>query len=152
MRTLVLLGLLVIPVGCGRDPAPQPIATEPATSGAEGPRVTGISRPTGALSRTNVVAIVDLGLGRFLQGVETEPVVVERRFVGFRLVRLYPDDPRFAALDLRPGDVITRINGQSIERPEQALEMWNGLRIASELAVEYLRDGEAREMRLAIID
>jgi S1-C subfamily serine protease len=151
MRTLVISGLFLL-VGCGGEPAEEPTASAPETSGAETVQIVGTPRPTGALSRSNVVAIVDLGLGRFLQGVDTEPVVVDRRFIGFRLLRLYPDDPRFASVDLRAGDVVTRVNGQSIERPEQALQMWNGLRIASELAVDYLRDGEPRQLRLAIVD
>ena len=55
-------------------------------------------------------------------------------------------------LDLKPGDVVTRVNGHSIERPEQALKVWNGLRVASELFVEYERDGRARSLRWAIVD
>ena len=96
--------------------------------------------------------VLDGGLGRFLQGVVTEPELADGRFVGFRLVSLYPDDERMRAVDLVPGDVITSVNGQSIERPEQALRVWSSLRVASELLVDYRREGEERQLRFAIVD
>ncbi len=107
---------------------------------------------SGEIARVDLIPVLDAGLGRFLQGVGTEPDVVEGRFQGFKLTRLYPDDERFQRLDLQPGDTITRVNGQPIERPEQAIRVWEGLRVASELMVEYSRNGEPREIRFAIVD
>jgi type II secretory pathway component PulC len=65
---------------------------------------------------------------------------------------LFPGEPAFASLDLRPGDTVTRINGKPIERPEQAAAVWEDLRTASNLVVDYRREGEVHALRFAIVD
>lgn len=106
----------------------------------------------GVIPREQLVYVLDNGLPQFLRGVETEAHVEEGVFVGHRLVSMYPDDPRFAELEMRPGDTIVRVNGRVIERPEQAFEVWESLRVASQLWVEYLSDGQPREIRFDIVD
>jgi len=107
---------------------------------------------TGIISREELLPVLDGGLGRFLQNVETEPDFHKGAFVGFRIVSLFPGEPAFASLDLRAGDTVTRINGRSIERPEQAAAVWESLRTASDLVVDYRRDGEKHALRFAIVD
>ena len=107
---------------------------------------------TGAISRDELLPVLDGGLGRFLQNVETEPAFHKGSFVGFRIVSLFPGEPAFASLDLRPGDTVTRINGKSIERPEQAAAVWEDLRTASNLVVDYRRGGEQHALRFTIVD
>ena len=125
--------------------AAQP-APEPAMSAAD---VAGRVE----IARSDLLAVLDAGLGRFLGRVGTEPAREGESFVGFRVVSL---DAALRVADvnagLREGDVIVRVNGQPIERPEQALAVWEGLRVASTLAIEYLRAGERREVRFAIVD
>ncbi len=105
------------------------------------------------IARSELLAVLDAGLGRFLGRVGTEPAREGEAFVGFRVVSL-EDALRAADADggVREGDVIVRVNGQPIERPEQALAVWEGLRVASTVAIEYLRAGERREVRFAIVD
>ena len=146
------VSLVVIPLlACGgaqsTDTSPAPVAAAPEEPVAPPPPAV-----RGAIARADLEIVLDAGLGRFLQGVGTEPHLDDGQFVGFRLTRLYPADPRFENIDLRPGDTVLRVNGQSIERPEQALQVWHGLRVASELMIAYLRDGEPRELRFAIVD
>jgi len=50
------------------------------------------------------------------------------------------------------GDVVTAVNGFSIERPEQALSVFDSLQVASELRVAYERDGQPREIVYAIAE
>ena len=107
---------------------------------------------SGTITRGQLLPILDAGLGQFLRGVETEPHMEDGAFVGFRLLRLYPEDQRFVQFDLRAGDTVTRVNGRSIERPEHAVEVWSSLRVSSQLLVNYLRDGEPRELRFEIVD
>ncbi|MGB8329753.1 MAG: hypothetical protein WCE62_06470 [Polyangiales bacterium] len=107
---------------------------------------------TGVISRHELVPVLDEGLGRFLQNVETEPDFHKGAFVGFRIVSLFPGDPTFASLDLRPGDTVTRINGKPIERPEQAAAVWENLRTASDLVVDYQRNGEKHALQFTIVD
>jgi S1-C subfamily serine protease len=106
----------------------------------------------GEIVRAELVSVLDAGLGRFLGGVRVEAALTEGRFDGYRVVSIYPEDPRFADLPLQAGDVIVRVNGEPIERPEQAFLVWNGLRVASELMIEYVRGGERRELRYVIVD
>jgi hypothetical protein len=145
-----VLSLLLVACGGAREsgagPRPAPTASPAPSADYEPPTVQGTIR------RSDLVAVLDAGLGRFLQGVQIEASLDDGRFVGFRLVSLYPDDPRFRSIDLAPGDVVVRVNGQSVERPEQAFQVWDGLRVASQLLVEYLRAGERREIRFDIVD
>jgi hypothetical protein len=107
---------------------------------------------TGVISRDELLVVLDRGLGRFLQNVETEPDFHKGAFVGFRIVSLFPGEPAFASLDLRAGDTVTRINGKPIERPEQAAAVWENLRTDSDLVVDYRRNGERHALHFAIVD
>jgi len=106
----------------------------------------------GVIARAELLPVLNEGLGRFLQNVETEPTFHKGAFVGFRIVSLFPGEPAFASLDLRPGDTVTRINGKPIERPEQAIAVWEELRTASTLVVDYRRDGDEHVLQFAIVD
>jgi len=107
---------------------------------------------TGVITREALLPVLDGGLGRFLQNVETEPAFHKGAFVGFRILSLFPGEPEFASLDLRPGDTVTRVNDKPIERPEQAIAVWEDLRTASKLVVDYRRDGEPHALRFTIVD
>jgi hypothetical protein len=107
---------------------------------------------SGVISREGLLAMLDGGLGRFLQNVEVEPAFHKGAFVGFRIISLFPGEPAFASLDLREGDTVTRINGKPIARPEQAAAVWEELRTASHLVVHYRRDEEVRVLRFTIVD
>jgi type II secretory pathway component PulC len=88
-----------------------------------------------------------------LQRVELDdqPVLLGGKFHGFRIALLR--DPQFwTGVDLRPGDVITGVNGFPIERPEQAQTAFESLEVASELRVAYERDGQGRELVYGIVD
>ena len=111
------------------------------------PRVT-----TGVIARGDLVRVLDGGLGRYLQGVETEPEFHQGAFVGFRILSLFPGEPDYASLDLRPGDTVTHVNGRSIERPEQAVAVWEQLRTASSLVVNYRRGAEEYALNFRIVD
>lgn len=150
MRALLAIALVL---GCGGTSADsEPTTPAPATAEAEPVPVYEPPVTSGTILRAELAPVLDAGLGRFLQGVVTEPHLEGGDFVGFQIVSLYPDDPRFARLDLQPGDVVTRVNGQSIERPEHALAVWSSLRVASQLLVEYRHEGEPKELRFEIVD
>jgi type II secretory pathway component PulC len=100
-----------------------------------------------------VRAVVAQGLGAFLQRVELDdrPVLSEGKFRGFRITALR-DAHFWSGVDLKPGDVVTRVNGFPIERPEQAQRAFESLQASSELRVSYERDGEPRELVYPIAD
>jgi hypothetical protein len=118
--------------------AAPPVASEVRPSSATKPR-------SGSIHRADLTRVVDAGLGRFLQHVEVDASVENGRFQGFRIVRLTPAE-FWMGIDLRPGDVVTRINGMSIERPPEAYQAFTALKTAERLVVSYLRQGEPREL------
>ena len=71
---------------------------------------------------------------------------------GYQATRAIKKDERFQGIALTTGDVVTRVNGQSVERPEQAFQVWDSLRVASALVVEFEREGETHTMRYEIVD
>src|SRR4029077_3608455 len=116
----VVTMLSVQAVACGgAKPAPPPAAPAVATASASPQAPENAAERT--LTRAAVHAAVSQGLGAFLQHVDfdEQPVLVGGKFHGFRVTALR--DPSFwRGVDLKPGDVVTRLNGMPIERPEQA--------------------------------
>jgi hypothetical protein len=105
----------------------------------------------GAITRPELQAVLSEGIPRFLRKVHTEPMLnAKGRFVGWRLLSLFPDDPRGAAWVIRPGDVVLRVNGHGIERPEQFQNVWNSMATSSELVVQVLRGDQTSEIRYRI--
>jgi type II secretory pathway component PulC len=107
--------------------------------------------PPGALFRTDVTKAVEEGLGYFLQRVSVDPEIVGGKFQGFRIVELRPAD-FWEGVDLKPGDVVTRVNGQSIERDIEAYNAFQSLLAAPALRVSFVRGGSPRELVFAIVD
>jgi type II secretion system protein C len=97
--------------------------------------------------------VVSQGLGTFLQHVDVadQPVLAGGKFHGFRIAALR-DTPFWEGVDLKPGDVVTRVNGFPIEHPEQAQTAFESLDVSSELRVDYERDGQPRELVYAIVE
>jgi type II secretory pathway component PulC len=106
--------------------------------------------PAGALFRDDVIRTVDGGLGRFLQHVVVDAALKAGKFVGFRIVELRPLE-WWKDVDLKPGDVVLRVNDMPIERETQAYEAFEALRTAERLTVTYLRAGEQRQLSYRII-
>ncbi|CAN5486251.1 hypothetical protein BH09MYX1_BH09MYX1_54430 [soil metagenome] len=79
------------------------------------------------------------------------PVFVSGKFYGFRVVEVR-GGPEWAAIDLKPGDVVTAVNGFRVERPEAVGQAMETLVVASELRVDLDRAGEQRALRFAIVD
>ncbi len=104
----------------------------------------------GTLQRADVESVVDGGLGRFLTHVVIEPSLSAGKFSGWSIVGLQPPD-LWTGVDLRPGDVITRVNGMAIEREMQAFDAFQAVRQASSLEITYLRQKQPRTLRFTIV-
>jgi hypothetical protein len=156
------INLLIIALGaaaCAGAPPPKPApavapplaSTRPAAPPVDSPRVrvmaSGEEAYLGVIERQGLVAILDQGLGRFLQHVRLEPALTGGKFDGFRLAAL---DPAWQGAGLESGDLITRLNGQPIERPEQAMAAFESLRTASEVRVDFTRAGKPSSVRYRI--
>ena len=109
----------------------------------------------GDIPRVQLLAVLSAGVGRFLQHVRAEAQLDNGRFVGWRLVKLFDADmesPPAPDAVLRPGDVVQRVNGQSIERPEQFKNVWDSLATASELVLHIDRGGSQSDLRYRIVE
>ena len=142
---LILVSLLLTACGGAATPeAREPVAERVVAPAPPPPPV----HTEGTIARAELDQVLAEGIGRFLQRVATEPHLDQGRFVGFRFTELHSE--MFAGVDLQPGDTRLSVNGLPLERPEEAVQIWNALRVASELTVEYLREGERRQLRFAI--
>jgi type II secretion system protein C len=151
MRPVVVLALAVALGGCAGAPSSVPLtvaATKPVPPAVPAPLLLDHTLP-----RSAVHDVVAQGLGSFLQHVEVsdQPVMVGGKFHGFRVAALH-DTPFWQGVDLKPGDVVTGVNGFPIEHPEQAQTAFDSLEVSSELRVDYERDGQPRELVYAIVD
>lgn len=136
-------------VACGGELMDEPIAAP--TAGALEPVKASPKAPPGSLFRADVNKTVEDGLGYFLQRVSVDPELVGGKFQGFRIVELRPAE-FWEGVDLKPGDVITRVNGQSIERDIEAYNAFQSLLAAPALRVSFLRGGTPRELVFSIVD
>ncbi|HEX5097952.1 MAG TPA: hypothetical protein VFV94_00560 [Polyangiaceae bacterium] len=103
------------------------------------------------LRRGDVVTVVDAGFGTFLERVQVEPSLDAGRFRGWTIVELTP--PGFwEAVDLKPGDIVTSVNGMPIEREMDAWAAFQSLKTAREIDVSYYRAGAERKLAYRIVD
>ncbi len=148
MRSVSLFAVMVVLAGCASSAAP---AAKPAAA----PTVVNAvpaAIPPGTVRRSDVLSAVSSGLGAFLQYVTIDvdhPVIRNRKFFGFRILTLNGD---WNGIDLKPGDVVTSVNGLPIERPEQAQEAFASSALVNEITAEYERDGQMHTLRVPIID
>ncbi len=143
MFSLALLGC-----GAGSDAAPPPASPKAQATGpsaSDGPKAQ--AKAPDKLERDTLKTVLPMGLPWLLRRVWPEEVFREGKFVGWRLVAV-PEE--WTGLDVRPDDVVTRINGKSVETPEQLWEAWTSLATATELRVRYERGVEAKEIVLPI--
>jgi hypothetical protein len=105
--------------------------------------------PPGHLLRADVDAVlVTQGPPWVLRRVLSEEVMKsDGKFWGWRLVGL-PEEWR--DVDLRPGDIVTRVNGLPLETPDQAWEAWKSVASAVEVKISLMRDGAAKTVVLPI--
>ncbi|MEI7895060.1 MAG: hypothetical protein WCI05_18335, partial [Myxococcales bacterium] len=124
----------------------------PATGALDRPSADEV--PAGSLRRSRVRQVLGQGLGSFLQRIELadEPVFLDGKFYGWRIAALRGDPGFWRGVDLRADDVVVRVNGKGLERPDDAHEAFRSLDTSSELLVEYERGGVRRELRYAIFD
>lgn len=97
------------------------------------------------------MSVIDSGLGTFLQRVQVEPSLADGRFRGWTIVDLRPST-FWAPVDLKPGDVVTSVNGLPIERETEAWDAFESLRTAGELRIAYDRNGVERTLAYRIVD
>jgi type II secretory pathway component PulC len=107
-------------------------------------------QPKESVSRASVDATLKAGLGKFLSQVEVEPHLNRGEFIGWRIVELR--GAMWEGVDLKPGDIVTRVNGFKIEREYEANAAFKSLAVASEIRVSIVRNGQPTEIRFSIVE
>jgi hypothetical protein len=154
VRSSICCLLLVSALGCaGRDndadfPEPGSLALGEGDPEPDAPPPV---RHRDTLYRDEVDAVVDAGLGYFLQHVDVTAQLDNGRFHGFRIVALQPPE-YWSGVDLEKGDVVLSVNGMPIERDMQAFAAFRSLKKADKLEVRYERGGRQRQLVMRIVD
>lgn len=89
------------------------------------------------------------GPAKVLAMVQTDSYKEHERFLGFRIVAFRIDAKQ--VLGLREGDVVTRVNGLFIERPEQYFQVFEKLKTATEISFRIIRNGEPMVLTTPIL-
>ena len=118
----------------------------PRSSAAPSRRTTSVTRqatPSGSNFRTaiteNLTGLTDI--------FRPTPYIVNGQQAGYRL---YPGRNRqqFAALGLRPGDILKDVNGQELTDPTQAMQVFQSLGTVDEVTVTVERNGQPQSIVL----
>ncbi len=112
------------------------------------------TRPQSTLYREEVMAAVQAGLGHFLQRVDvravTQPDDSGRRvFVGFEILSLRPA-LEWLAFDFAPGDIVTKIDGVSVEHYNSVIPLFDGLVAKDRFEVALVRAGQPKTVVINI--
>lgn len=167
----LVVGLLA----CAPSPAPQTGPRRPATAspkpGENSGRTTGdrapadpaeaagtatgdqkdtsppTGSPPGTIRRAEFNAVLARGPQAFIRKIRVRPALRRgRRFYGWRVVSYDGPGP------IRPGDIVTRVNGRPVERPDQFMNVWRDLARADKLEVRLIRDGKLEVLTFPIVD
>ena len=120
----------------------------PAASGASVRRATNTQRQSSRVTEQNSLRdVVTENLTQLTDVIRPTPYIVNGEPAGYRV---YPgrDRQKFAALGLRPGDVIKDIDGQSLTDPTQAMQIFQSLGTADEVTVTVERGGQPQTIVL----
>ena len=137
LALVVLAGLL----GCATPKKSEPLPVV---------KVAPAERPAMTIYRDELDDVLQRGLQPLIADLNLRPALQDGRFQGWRVRFLKPGEAPYRDSAVRPGDIVTAVNGKSIERPDQMMTVWKSLRSATELRFSILRAGEAQDLVYAI--
>lgn len=105
----------------------------------------------GTIPRVVLEAELKRGIGAFLGQVRTKPAARNGRFVGWRVIELFKKRADVHVRGLKAGDTVVKVNGHSLEHPEQFKVAWDSVAKAAELVIEIERQGRRSQLRYTII-
>jgi general secretion pathway protein C len=110
-------------------------------------RSTTTTRRASTSNTQNLRNVVSQNLTKLTEVIRFTPYTVDGQPVGFRV---YPgrDKRQFAALGLRPQDLIKDINGQALTDPTQAMQIFESLGEQTQVTVTIERNGQDQVLTL----
>ena len=115
-----------------------PDPPSPAAAGRQG-------KP-GVIARADLLRYHRAGPQVFIQRVRVKATFRRGKFFGWRVLAYAGPG------QLRQGDIVTRVNGGAVERPDQFMKLWEQLPRRDELVVELVRERKRVTLRYAIVD
>ena len=122
---------------------PTAIHTSPSTVRSHSKTVPASTNSTPKVSvipRYILEAIQAQGPGRFLQRVPVLPFRDGGEFVGFQILDLFPGEG-IRIQSIRKGDVVTKVNGRRVDRPEQFMKLFEELHLWTQVSIQFERKG-----------
>lgn len=106
---------------------------------------TSVNRASG--SNRSIQTVVAQNVAKLADVVRPTPYMVAGQMQGYRV---YPgrDRKQFAALGLRPGDLIKDINGAALTDPQQAMQIFQSLGNSDQVSVTVVRNGQPQSLIL----
>jgi general secretion pathway protein C len=103
--------------------------------------VTLTNRPSAVANSQSIQAVVAQNVSKLADVIRPTPYFVGGQQQGYRV---YPGRNRaqFTALGLRPGDLIKDIDGQALNDPTQAMQIFQSLGTADQVSVTVERNGQ----------
>jgi hypothetical protein len=114
-------------------------------------------RPKNTLYRDEIENARRAGLGHFFERIELEPRGDTDQngrmisFTGFQIVALRPARD-WMSFDFAPGDVLTHINGVSVEHYSTWYSQFEMLPKAEQIRVDLIRDGQPKTVTVRIVE
>ena len=105
------------------------------------PRASSAANRAARALPTNVQNLIGQNAARFSDIVRPQPYMPNGQLQGYRV---YPGRDRraFASLGLRPGDLVTEINGMALNNPAQGMEAFSTLSDATQVTLTLERNGQ----------
>lgn len=104
------------------------------------------------VDRDALLRLAERGPGWLLQRVTLEPVRRDDTFFGYRIADASESVRREMAPQLERGDVVKRVNGVELERPDDYVEAWSRLPRTDAVEIDFVRDGEAQTARWVVVE
>jgi general secretion pathway protein C len=104
------------------------------------PAVRRPTRPTRQTDPGSLRQVISQNASKITEIIRAAPHIQQGKMVGFR-INPGRNRQQFAALGLRPGDVVTDINGTAMTDPSQGLQVFEALGETTQASVTVLRNG-----------
>jgi len=97
----------------------------------------------------NIQKLISENASSFSEIIRPQPFMPNGELKGYRV---FPGRNRqqFIALGLRPGDLVTEINGVTLSDPAQGMQMFSNLGSASQFSVTIERNGQPQVLNLDV--
>ncbi|MFO0751064.1 MAG: type II secretion system protein GspC [Myxococcota bacterium] len=88
-------------------------------------------------------------ISKLQQEARVVPHYQDNQYQGFKLVGVRPGS-LYRAIGIRSGDIVTAVNGNKIDSPTKALELFEQLKSSSNISVEIERRGQPKTLQYNI--